>query len=886
MKKIIKIIIVVILLFILAIIVTPFFFKDEITKYAKDEINNNINAKVDFADVGMTLFHDFPDFTFSLKGLTVRGLDNFKSDTLFAGENIRFTIDLSSVFSGNYEITKVVMEHPTINLLVLKNSQANWDITKDDKTAQVVNKDDSSSSSNKMHFILHSFEIRNANIRYDDKEANMSSVIRNLNLLLSGDLTANNANLNLHSTIDKLTYKMDGISYMKNAKIDFAAKLVTDLDSSKYIFKDNKLSINGLQLVFNGFVAMPKDIYVNLKYSAPKANFKSLMSLVPAFYMQGYEGIKAQGNVAVNGWVKGWYSDILMPAFGLNIKVKDAKFQYPDLPKSVNNIQIITRINSPSSDMDKMQIDVSKFHFNIAGNPMDISLKLRTPLSDPAINAHFKGRFNLASLSQVYPMESSMKLSGVFKTNLNIKGKQSDLDKGRYSRFKASGSMILKEFVYKDVDYPTGIVIHNAAMDFTPRFINLSAFNATYNKNTIDVSGKVYNYFAYALNDGILKARIQLSADYLNINALMADEENTNKQEEQQTVSNTESEPMKAFDVPANINFKIQCVIGRLKYDNINIKTIFGNVSMANKKVSLDKLKMELLGGNMEMNGYYNSTNIDSPSVAMILGINHFNFNKTYQALDMVKKLAPIMQYVKGDFSSLLAYRGKLDKHMNPNLKSVNAKGLLSTSAITIEGAKSIEAMADALKINELKKLSVDPVAIPYAIVDGKLIVKPFDAKVNGMPIKVSGTTYLNQEIEYNVNMKIPRQKLGNTANTAINTLIKQANAAGASISMSDNIDVDILLTGTTSKPKVALDFKQSKSAVEDAITDEINKQTEQLKKQAADEAERLKQEMQKKAQEEIDKQKKELERKKKEEEAKLKKKLEEEAKNKLKGWF
>jgi len=155
------------------------------------------------------------------------------------------------------------------------------------------------------------------------------------------------------------------------------------------------------------------------------------------------------------------------------------------------------------------------------------------------------------------------------------------------------------------VDYPTGIIIHNAAMDFTPRFINLSAFNATYNKNTIDVSGKVYNYFAYALNDGILKARIRLSADYLNINDLMADEEskNINKQEEQQTVSNTESEPMSAFDVPANINFKIQCVIGRLKYDNINIKTIFGNVSMANKKVSLDKLKMELLGGNMEMNG-------------------------------------------------------------------------------------------------------------------------------------------------------------------------------------------------------------------------------------------------------------------------------------------
>lgn len=885
MKTILKISGIILSLLLVAIISIPYFFKDRIVQLVKEEINNSVNATVDFKSVDLTLFRNFPNFTLSLNELSVIGKDDFDSDTLFAADEFALTLDLGSVFSGNYQVNKILIDQPLINLLVLKNEKANWDIAKESgSTDTVAVAAAAAGESEPFKMTLKSIEMRSATIIYDDKASDMSSLIRNFNIVLSGDMTSNAAHLILESSIDQLTYKMDNIAYLNKAKITFDADILTDLDSSKYIFKENEMVINGLKIMFDGFVAMPEsDIYMNLTYNAAKADLKSIMSLIPAFYMEGFEAIKTEGKVAVNGWAKGWYGDYSMPAFNVNLSVVDGKFQYPDLPKSVDNIQINTKIYSPTSDMNDMLIDVSKFHFSIAQNPMDIVLKLKTPLTDPDIDAQFKGKFNLASIPQVYPLEQGMDISGIFTTDLNLKGKQSAIDNGKYADFKASGNMILKDMTYRDADLPEGVEVHLANMNFTPKFIDLSAFKATYNKNTLELNGKIYNYLAYALSDGILKANFNLSADYLNLNNFMTSSDTTMAQN---TVAQGEEVPMEAFDVPDNIDFKLQCVIGRIKYDDLDIKTVYGSLTMANKQIHLEQMKMELLDGKMEMNGYYNSANIDSPEVSMVLVLQHFDFKQSYKAIDMVKKLAPIMQYVDGDFTSLMSYQGKLDKNMNPDLKTVNAKGLLSTSQISIVGAKSVEELANTLKIDELKKLSLEPTQVPFAIQDGKLMVKPFETKINGMPFKADGVTYLNQDIDYNLNLKIPRDKIGSSANNAINGLIGQANAAGANISLSDQIVVNAKMTGTTSKPKVSLDFKETKTEIENVIMNEITNVTDELKKQADAEAARIKKEMEQKAQEEIDKQKAELERQKKIAEEKARKKLEEEAKKKLKDWF
>ena len=135
MKLLRRLLLVIAILFILLIgaaFAIPYFFKDELLALTKEEINKTINAKVDFEDVSLSLFRSFPNLSFELQNFSVVGVETFEDITLAAGKSAGFTLDLMSVVrSGEpIEIKSVDLEAPEVNIYVLKDGTANYDIAK------------------------------------------------------------------------------------------------------------------------------------------------------------------------------------------------------------------------------------------------------------------------------------------------------------------------------------------------------------------------------------------------------------------------------------------------------------------------------------------------------------------------------------------------------------------------------------------------------------------------------------------------------------------------------------------------------------------------------------------------------------------------------------
>ena len=51
--------------------------------------------------------------------------------------------------------------------------------------------------------------------------------------------------------------------------------------------------------------------------------------------------MKTSGQAIFNGFVKGTYNNSQMPAYRINLDIKNGFFQYPDLPKPVKNINLV-----------------------------------------------------------------------------------------------------------------------------------------------------------------------------------------------------------------------------------------------------------------------------------------------------------------------------------------------------------------------------------------------------------------------------------------------------------------------------------------------------------------------------------------------------------------
>ena len=126
----------VIALLLVLLLVLPFLFRGQIETRVKTAVNQNLNARVDWRDVGLGFFRHFPDLTLTLDDLTAAGVGKFQGDTLAAVRHFRVSLSLPSVLSnamggsGPVVVHTVELDQPRLRLIALEDGSANWDITK------------------------------------------------------------------------------------------------------------------------------------------------------------------------------------------------------------------------------------------------------------------------------------------------------------------------------------------------------------------------------------------------------------------------------------------------------------------------------------------------------------------------------------------------------------------------------------------------------------------------------------------------------------------------------------------------------------------------------------------------------------------------------------
>ena len=122
MKTLLKILGGILIVLLIAIIALPFIFKDEIKEVVKNATNNNVNAKVDFGDVGLSLLSSFPNLSVSVDDLSIVNYEPFEGDTIFSAKSIDVSVDIMSVISGDVlKVKSINLNSPKILMYVLEN---------------------------------------------------------------------------------------------------------------------------------------------------------------------------------------------------------------------------------------------------------------------------------------------------------------------------------------------------------------------------------------------------------------------------------------------------------------------------------------------------------------------------------------------------------------------------------------------------------------------------------------------------------------------------------------------------------------------------------------------------------------------------------------------
>ena len=229
-------------------IAIPFLFKDKIIAKAKEEISNQLNAKVDFKDIDLSLLKNiknFPNIALGIDDLTIIGIAPFEGDTLLNIRSTKASLDLMSVIKGEqYKIKAVELKDATLNAIINKDGFANWNILKPL----------TDTASKPFTLALNKLTLSNLNLFYDDLKGGTSLKVEHLNHTGKGDFTSTVFDYTSKTEIEKISVAQGIIGYLKNATLSFDSKLNIDQQQKKYSFKENKLTLNDLGLLFNGFI--------------------------------------------------------------------------------------------------------------------------------------------------------------------------------------------------------------------------------------------------------------------------------------------------------------------------------------------------------------------------------------------------------------------------------------------------------------------------------------------------------------------------------------------------------------------------------------------------------------------------------------------------------
>ena len=575
---------------IIGIIAIPFLYKDKVITYVKEEANKTLNAKMDFEEVDISLLRSFPDLNVRLENVTVDGVAAFEGVRLFEAVGTEVELNVLDAFAAkdNFPIKTFFLNQPVINLLVLKDGQANWDIMKPSEEV-----------TEESNFLvkMKQYTVENGTMTYEDRSLDMKMAAKDLNHTGSGQFASDNFDLATRTHISNLNVEYEGIDYLKNATADLDALIAMDIPNMKFTLKDNELLLNALKINTSGTFDMNGEDYVmDLTFNSPQGDFKSLWSLIPGVFTADYAAATINGKMGFKGFLKGTYNGARgrYPAFQIKADVDNGNVKYPDLPVGIAGIFTNMKIESPSSDFDKMVVDIPQFKMQVGDNPVSGAFNLTTPVSDPTIKGNLKGIINLEEMGRAVPIEGITELKGIVKSDVVFNASQSQLDKGQYEQVNIEGTMSMDDVSIQQTGTPP-IVINNMTTDFSPQRVKLESFNATLGESDIQATGQIDNVLAYFSPDKTMEGTINYSSNYFNVNEWMSETEAS-----ETTITPTTDSIAAPFD---RFNFKVDGFINKMDYDTYQLTDVKTTGSISPNESTIDNFSTVIGKSDIQASG-------------------------------------------------------------------------------------------------------------------------------------------------------------------------------------------------------------------------------------------------------------------------------------------
>jgi len=674
-----------------------------------------------------------------------------------------------------------------------------------------------------MSVSLRQFEIKDGAVSFDNRRAKLKATLKGYDQSLSGDFSQKQVNVKTKADADTVSVSFAGLPYLNRVRLGLDADVAADLANKVYTLKTTDLSLNDLKLGVTGSArSTGKLLGLDLAFKAPSTKFLSILSLVPAVYAHDFDKVKTSGGFTLDGRIKGEYGDSAFPGFAINAKVDNAAFQYPDLPLPARDIAMDLALTNPGGSADSTVVNLSRFHLRMGANPVDASLVVRTPVSDPNVDLKMKGRVDLADVRRTVKLDKVDQLTGTIAADAAVKTRMSAIDKQQYERVAASGTVDIAGLTVKGEALPHPLAIQQASLKLAPERAQLTQFTGTVGSSDLRATGSLDNLISYVFRDDTLKGSATVQSNHFDLDEWRSGEGD-----------------LQIIPVPPKIDFGLNATVKELTYNKLRMTGATGKLRIKDQRATLQDFRMNTLGGQIVLNGSYDTKILAKPAFDVGLKMVKIDIPSAFQAFTTVQMFAPVAKYASGTVNTDINLSGALGKNMMPLFTALTGKGIFQSQNIALRNFPGMEKLVDVTKLSILNNPTMQAIKAGFQIKDGRLVTQPFTVKLAGTSMSVAGSNGIDQTMDYTLGLKLPKSLVGG----ADQALAGLASKAGFNLGAASEVPLNIGLTGKITDPSVKLGLGSVTSTVasgaQQAVTQAVTQKVDSVALRAVAEAEK-----------------------------------------------
>jgi len=661
-------------------------YEDEIKEYAISELNKNLTTPVEVRNIELSILHDFPYASLAFEHVFVAdAFENVESnDTLFFAEELFLHFSLLDIWREDYKVKHASIHEGNINLKTTEEGDVNYNI--------VAEKEDSTTTNN-FSFLLELLRVEDVNFRFANQSTRQFYDIDIHKVELRGDFAAEKYQLNSQGELYVNQLKSSSLTLIsnKNAVLDLALDINTT--NKRYQFNKGDLNLEEMQFNITGMIDS-SNIDLNIKGEQIQVS-QLVNSLIPED-LEDPKEYGGEGLVDFTASIVGAISRQDMPSIQAKFAVENGAIIEPENKLKIEAINLLGSYQNEQKEREEL-LSFDNFQFKLLNSSFNGLGRIKN-FEQPTLETKAKGDLDLRSFNQFFAFKDVEELSGRLEMDLStiIQFFDPEYRKDKFKIIQSKGNIHLEKVIYKSInealryqDISGNILINGKDAAVRDMVIK------TQNSNLV-LNGAMKNFIPYIEGSGNLGLIASLESSQVDLNEFLGP-------------SNSEKTgPPTLFELPGDLNLNVEMNLKQFLWDGHTFNDITGQLLLANRKITINRIKMKTLGGAVRGKLVLNNRLTNGNIIDGNMRFNQINVKQLFSEWDNFQQQSITDEHlsgkVKGEVEFLLLF--------NPYFSLLEDRIYVNSNIQIDDGAlqnlETMKAITDYMRSNKALKLMLN----------------------------------------------------------------------------------------------------------------------------------------------------------------------------------